>query len=158
MQVTGAHLINETAPGGIVSFEFAGSLDRSAEIMESWQGDAMGWAKINMGIDFIFLSCYALAIALACLLVSSRVRNLYPLFASWGRWFALVILVAAGLDVIENLALIALLSGWQHTLLPILAKVAAIPKFIMVALSLLYALVGFGLTGLIRLKHPATVS
>jgi len=142
MQITGNPLRNEVAPAGIVSFELTGSLKGSLEIMNSWEGEALGWAKINMGLDFLFLTCYALTIALACLLVGHSLRESWPRIWAAGRWFALAIMIAASLDVIENLALIGLLAGWQVAFLPVLAKWSAIPKFGLVAVSLAYVILG----------------
>ncbi len=140
MQITGEPLKTEAAPGGIVSFELIGNLEGSQKIMESWQGPIMIWAGINMGLDFLFLSLYGVTIALGCLLVSHRLPAQYAFLKRLGIWMAWAVIVAAGLDVVENISLIYLLTGSSNATLPVLAKWCAIPKFNLVLLSILYIL------------------
>lgn len=140
MQVTNAPLRNDIAQAGIVSFEFAGSLAASQAIIQSWQGEAKTWASLNMGLDFLFLFLYGSTIALACFLVSERMNRLA--LKRLGIWLAFGVLFAAALDIVENVALINLLLGSESGGLPILAKWMAIPKFILVLLSLLYVITG----------------
>ena len=66
MQMTGSALVNEIAPGGIITFELIGTLAGSQSVVDSWQGPAMIWAGINMGLDFLFLFLYSVTIALGC--------------------------------------------------------------------------------------------
>ena len=140
MQITNAPLKTEVAPGGIITFELVGTLEGSQQIINSWQGEAMTWAGINMGLDFLFLALYGVTIAMACMLVSERLPD--PRMKKLGVWLAVGILAAVLLDIVENLALIQLLLGSDCEILPVLAKWCAIPKFLLVLLSLLYALGG----------------
>ncbi len=142
MQMTGSVLVNEAAPGGIVSFELAGTLAGSQSIIESWRGPTMTWAGINMGLDFLFLFLYATTIALGCLILADRMPEKFQSLKALGRWLALGILVAAGLDIIENIALILLLTGSGNEFLSPLARWMAIPKFGLVLLALLYIIGG----------------
>ncbi len=142
MQITGQPLKTTVAPGGIVSFELIGSLEGSRSIIDSWQGGAMSWAGINLGMDFLFLTFYGITIALGCLITRDRIRNEFQLIKQVGMWMAVGVLVAAGLDVIENVSLIALLVGSENELLPVVARYCAIPKFFLVAISLLYTMAG----------------
>ena len=105
MQVLGAPLINEVAPGGILTFELIGSLTGSQSIIESWQGSAMTWAGLQLGLDFLFLFLYALTIALACLILIDRLPRKYIRTRTMGNWSAIGVLVAGVLDIIENIAL-----------------------------------------------------
>ena len=140
MQITGAPLKTAAAPGGIVTFELIGTMEGSQQIINSWQGDTMIWAGINLGLDFLFLTLYGLTIALACLLVSEKVLS--PFMKKVGIWLAIGVLAAAVLDVVENISLINLLLGSDNASLPVLAKWCATPKFVLVLLSLLYVLGG----------------
>jgi hypothetical protein len=140
MQITGAPLITDAAPAGIVTFELIGTFSGSQNIIQSWEGEPMTWAGINMGLDFLFLALYAVTIALACRLIADKYSN--QILKDVGTWLALGIVFAALLDIIENIALIKLLLGSQNEFLPVLAKWAAIPKFILVLLSLLYVIGG----------------
>ena len=134
MQITGAPLKNLTAPGGIISFEFARDLPASQSILNSWTPQVKIWAGINMGLDFLFILAYTSTIAVGVHLATrrSRLAILQPIgtYLIWG------ILLAAMLDVVENLALILLLTGGVEPWLPAVARSCAIPKFILVLLNL----------------------
>ncbi|MBT4359456.1 MAG: hypothetical protein HOD11_00635 [Candidatus Marinimicrobia bacterium] len=152
MQMTGSALVNEIAPGGIITFELIGTLAGSQSVVDSWQGPAMIWAGINMGLDFLFLFLYSVTIALGCLILADRMPEKLQSLKALGRWLAVGILIAAGLDVIENISLILLLTGSENEYLSPLARWMAIPKFGLVLLSLLY-IVGGGVRDLMsRIK------
>ena len=142
MQITGAPLNTEAAPGGIVSFELVGTLEGSQAIINSWQDDKMNYAGINLGLDFLFLSLYSITIALSCLLISVRLNEHLKFFKRLGVWMAVAVIIAALFDIIENIALIRLLLGSKNELLPVIAKWCAIPKFLIVTLSILYVIIG----------------
>ncbi len=141
MQVSGAPLVTEAAPGGIITFELVGSLEGSQEIIQSWQGQPMVWAGVNMGLDFLFLVFYSMSIALGCILIADRFNHL-NIIKKIGIGAAIAIFIAAGLDVLENIALIKLLTGSTNAMLPQIARWCAIPKFTLVLLSMLYVLSG----------------
>ncbi len=142
MQISGKPLVTEVAPGGIVTFELAGSLTESQGIIDSWQGPAMTWAGINLGLDFLFIFLYAVTIALGCLILAKKMPDKFLSLKTLGSWLALGVLVAAVLDMIENISLILLLTGSENDILPVLARWSAIPKFGLVLLALLYVLGG----------------
>lgn len=142
MQISGEPLKTEAAPGGIISFEFAGTLESSQEIINSWQGETMLWVGINMGMDFLFLTLYSITIALGCLLISQLFGEKNAVQSKLGIWLAGGVLLAALLDIIENIALIKLLLGSQNNFLPLLAKWMAIPKFLLVIGALIYVAQG----------------
>ena len=119
MQVTGKPLITEVAPGGIVTFELVGTLVGSQSIINSWQGPSMTWAGINMGLDFLFLFLYGVTISLGCLILADRMPKNPQILKTLGRWLALGVLIAAGLDVVENISLILLLTGSENEVLPV---------------------------------------
>lgn len=142
IQITGEPLKTTVAPGGIITFELIGTFEGSQSIIDSWQGSTMTYAGINMGLDFLFLTLYGITIALGCLLIVERLPTHWQKLKQVGVWLAAGVLFAAFLDIIENIALIKLLLGSQNEFLPVLAKGTAIPKFILVLLSLLYVVGG----------------
>ncbi|MCF6237271.1 MAG: hypothetical protein L3J79_00390 [Candidatus Marinimicrobia bacterium] len=142
MQITGKPLQTAVAPGGIITFELIGNFEGSQSIISSWQGQAMIYAGLNMGLDFLFLTLYGLTIALGCLLVAERLPTQWSGVKPLGTWLAMGVILAAGLDIVENIALIKLIMGSQNEMLPLLAKWVAIPKFILVLLALLYVIIG----------------
>ena len=138
MQLTGAPLKTEIASGGIITFELVGTLTGSQGIIDSWQGPTMIWAGINMGLDFLFLFLYATTISLGCLILANRMPKYLHVLSVLGMWLARGVVIAAILDIIENIALILLLTGSESELLPQLARGVALPKFGLVFLALLY--------------------
>ncbi len=54
---------------------------------------------------------------------------------------ALAVIIAALLDIVENIALIKLLLGSANELLPVVAKWCAIPKFSIVSVAILYVVI-----------------
>lgn len=139
MRWTDGHLKNPVAPGGIVSLELAGSTEAATKIIESWRGNEL-YAGFSMGLDFLFLVAYSVTLALALWSMARRMPT-----GSRLRQFAVYLgyaqFVAAGLDIIENLAMIVMLSGEIGSVAPVIARVCAIPKFIIVLTGLVTAVV-----------------
>lgn len=158
MQLTGAPLKTEIAQGGIITFELVGTLSGSQGILDSWQGPNMTWAGINMGLDFLFLFLYATTIALGCLILASKMPQNLRYLAVVGKWLAWGVVVAALLDMIENVALILLLTGSDSELLPRLARSVAIPKFTLVFLALLYLVTAGLINGMNRYDRSKETS
>lgn len=147
MQLLGAPLVTAVAPGGIVSFELAGSLSSAQAMIASWDGRAQIYAGLGLGFDYLFMLAYAGAIGLGCVLVARRLATRLGHALAWG------VLLAALLDVVENIALIQLLLGQTAVFWPVLARWCAIPKFALVAAGLLYVL-GGAVINLIRPAKP----
>jgi hypothetical protein len=130
------------APQGIVSFELAGDVGSAARILASWDAEARVVAGFVQGLDYLFLLAYSTTIAFACVWAANAMRVVAPRLAAvgpglaWGQW------AAAGLDAIENLALLVMLFGGAAAPWPAVAWTCAVPKFALVGAGLLYALVG----------------
>lgn len=150
LQVLGSPLKNEVATGGIISYEFSGDLQTAQAILASWGDDGKVFAGLQLGLDYLFMPAYAMAIGLACVLVSN---SFMPALQRWGIWLAWGQWAAAGLDCLENYALIRLLIGSTNPLWPSLAYWSAAIKFALVALGLLYVLLGAVLMLLGRSKQ-----
>lgn len=142
LQVLGGPLKTTAAPSGIVSYEFAGSLDGARRILDSWGPEGRIYAGLNLGLDYLFMVSYACAIGLGCILVTRRLgrwgRGMAALGVSlsWGQW------LAALLDATENYALIRLLLGSERPLWPALAYWCALPKFLLVGAGILFIVIG----------------
>jgi hypothetical protein len=151
LQILDSHLKTEASPAGIVSFEFAGNLTNAKHILTSWEPRGTIYAGMSLGLDFLFLFSYAGAIGLGCVLasrgLSQRTKTIFLLGAplAWGQ------LCAALLDAVENISLIQVLMGVESPLWPALALWCAIPKFIIVAMGLLYLAVS---VVLLMIKSP----
>jgi len=151
LQVIDNHLKTGVAPSGIVSFELAGTQAQAQKILASWGEKGRIYAGLSLGLDFLFLVAYSSLLALGCMLILRTVlkRNkllvLVGVYLAWGQF------VAALLDSVENVSLIRVLVGSRLEAWPVLAHWCAIPKFAIVAVGIVYILLG-GLIGLISGK------
>jgi len=158
-RVLDAPLRTSSAPSGIVSFELASTPSQVQAIIDSWHemtyltsslagepvpelvSRAYAFAAFGLGIDYLFMPVYASALALGILLASSRHQGWFTVLGSWLGWGAYV---AALFDVIENYALARmLLMNQVWSPYPQLATFSASVKFGLLALGLLYILVGW---------------
>ena len=155
LNILGVPLRTEASPAGIISYEFAGSLGASNRILEAWGEEGRTYAGLNLGLDYLFLLAYAGAIALGCVVAARSLREHVPVLAAIGTFLAWAVIGAGLLDGIENYALIRLLLGSSGASLPAVARWCAALKFLLVALSLLYVVVGGLTVGILRLR-PST--
>jgi len=134
-----AHLRNEVAPQGIVSFELCAYSGSCGAMRESWGAEARSWAGLSLGLDYLFMLLYAATVFLALRLVADRVpaRLRRPT-----RAIAWAALGAAAADAVENYSLAQLLSraadghAWP-------AAIFATIKFILLGLALAWLVVAW---------------
>ena len=138
------------APNGIVSFELAGSPGASQLMVDSWSDYARLLAAFGLGIDYLFMPIYALALSLGILLAAGRHSGGFARLGAWMGWAALV---APLFDAVENYGLLHSLLSPLFSLWPLVASVCATVKFTLLLLGLAYALVGW----LWPMKKLATV-
>jgi hypothetical protein len=142
LQVLGRPLITEAAPAGIVSFELAGNILTADRMLESWGDAGRVYAGLNLGLDYLFLVTYAVAVGLGCVLVARSLSHRSRFFTAAGILLAWAQFGAALLDALENYALIRVLLGSQRKLWSLLAQWWALLKFLLVALGLVYVVFG----------------
>lgn len=141
--VIDAPLQNAAAPSGIISFELAGAVARAQAMLDSWDAHARLYAAFGLGLDYLFMVSYAVAIGLGCAGLAGVLGRRWPRLGRVGRILAWGLLPAALLDAVENIALLRmLLAGAASAPWPALAAGCAAVKFALVALGLLYALAG----------------
>ncbi len=133
-------LITPAASGGIVTFELAGSPASAQSILDSWDARAKLFAAFGLGLDYLFMPLYSLALMLGTLLAAGRHKGWQYVLGAAAGWGALA---AALFDAVENIALWRLLLGEAFSYLPRVAVLCAELKFALLALGLLYALVGW---------------
>jgi hypothetical protein len=138
----GDSLITEAAPLGIIDFEFAGSAERSAQILASWSSAAREAAMLSLGFDYLYLVLYPSFIALACARTSARLAALRPGLGRWGVGLACLVLLSGVFDAIENYGLIRQLLDGANTFWARVALWCAVPKFALVGAGLLYGAIG----------------
>ncbi|MDW8203863.1 MAG: hypothetical protein RMJ87_02435 [Cytophagales bacterium] len=135
-------LINNHAPAGILSFEFAGTLANARLMIHSWDYIAKLQAAFCLGVDFLNLVMYSTAFSIACLYIA-RMSLKNSLLSQVGIAIAWLQWIAALFDGVENISLMALLSDSNYEWLPPLAYAMAAAKFAFVGLALLYLFTGF---------------
>jgi hypothetical protein len=138
--VLNAPLITSAAPGGIVTFELAGDIKPAAEILGSWDSRAQLFAAFGLGLDYLFMPAYALALSRGILLSAGRHAGA---FAKLGAWLGCGALIAPLFDAVENFALWQFMLGDFQALWPRLAATCATVKFALLLAGLAYALIGW---------------
>jgi len=132
------HLQTDAAPCGIVSFECAKTLDQSILMLNSWDAEAKVYAALSLGIDYLYLLAYGSFLSLSILLLASK---LPPGFLKkWAKIAALMIVLAALLDAVENYALIQLLTDVPSQSMTSLAYYCAAVKFSLIGVGIFYLL------------------
>jgi len=120
----------------------AGELAHAQRMVDSWGPTGRIYAGLNLGLDYLFLAVYACAIALGCVLVSRGLYGRNSALANVGIIIARAQFLAAILDGVENYGLIQVLLGTQIGAWPLVAKWCAWPKFLIVAVGLIYVIIG----------------
>jgi len=139
-RVLDAPLRTSAAPNGIVSYELAGNIKPAAEILASWDARAQLFAAFGLGLDYLFMPAYALALSLGILLAAGRHPGGFERIGAWLGWGALA---AALFDAMENFSLWQFMLGDFQVLWPRLAAICATVKFALLLAGLAYALIGW---------------
>lgn len=139
LNVLGAPLRTEAAPAGIISFEFAGEPETAQRIVGSWSPTTRIWAGFNLGLDYLFMIVYSTTIALGIVWIAqaraaAKWIGSLALLLAWGQW------LAAGLDAVENAALMTSLVRTPAAPFPQIAWWSAALKFALVGAGILYVL------------------
>jgi hypothetical protein len=137
--------IRDSGGPGIVAFELAGSSDRAEEILGEWGEGGQDAARVSLIVDYPYLVAYSIFLAVACTVGSERLaRRGFERLARAGLAIGWGAVAAGALDAIENAALLRVIDG--HTeVLPAVALVAAIGKFALAAVAVVYAIAGAAL-------------
>lgn len=139
-------LQSDTTPNGIVSFELAGTPSRALGILLDWKSrNALGYARLSLIIDFVYLVVYALFFSALALWAGARLGE-----ATWSARAAWAALLAAAFDVLENSVLLYELNRFTSpSPYPQVAASFALTKFALLLASALYG-VGGGLAVLAK--------
>jgi len=139
LQIIGRNLVTPLSPMGIVSFEFSSNMQNADSIMSSWNETGKISAALNLGLDYLFILMYTTTLLSGCIVLTkcaSYEKGKTIKYLS--KVMIISSVVAALLDVIENFALIRILTGNGSDNLAALAMYCAIPKFILVGLVILF--------------------
>jgi len=147
--------MQDTGGPGIVGLELAGSTDRATQILGEWGQTGRDAAQLSLWIDFLFLIAYGAFLSLAILAVRDAARrNGWDSYARYGAAIAVLPIVAAVCDALEDVGLLLILDGHGATLVPQAATAFALAKFATLAVALAYLLAG--LTALARARLSAS--
>ncbi len=142
LQAVDAPLKTAAAPQGIVSYELARTTAAASRILASWNAAAREHAAFSLGLDFLYMPSYALAIGLACAWLAEALRRRARWLAALGVILAWGQIAAALLDAAENVALTTMLFGAVADPWPAVALGCAAVKFLLIVGGLLYAAAG----------------
>ncbi len=129
-------LVTTAAPLGIVSYELAHSVERSAAMLASWDQAARASARTSLIVDYLFMIAYPAALALGCLTTAAR----WPRWGRAARALAAGALVAGACDAVENAALLIQLADGASATPAMVAWGCATVKFALVLLAIPVAL------------------
>ena len=132
-------LQTDYAPNGIISFEFAASPRDAAHMVLTWSEKALLNASFGLGLDYLFMPVYAIALAFGTLLAAGRHGGWFKSLGSAAGYAAFA---APLFDAVENYALFQVLSGAFNSPYPMIAAVCATIKFLLLVIGLFYAIVG----------------
>jgi hypothetical protein len=144
---------------GIIDVELMRTSTKAAETVAQLGPGGVGAAQMSLYLDFGFLVLYALALSAACVLLAARAHERGRTgLAAAGRTIAWVAPLAAALDAVENIALLLVFDGHVDQPWPGIAFGFASAKFALLAIVILYLVVGvLGLGRRVPLEEsPAT--
>jgi ABC-type multidrug transport system fused ATPase/permease subunit len=135
----------------IVDLELAGTVERADAVVRGVSTDAIRSAILW---DFVFIVLYVLALVTGALWSATqftkRVGRRIGVIAAAGA-------VAAGLfDVVENLSMLAYLNGSTGWIS--LARVMAIPKFLLIVFTIVYIIAGATVLSVRRIRRDDTAA
>lgn len=142
-RVIDAPLQTAAAPQGIISYELAGTVARAQAMFDSWDARVRLYAAFGLGLDYLFMVSYAVAIGLAAAWAGRQLgaQRRWPVRVGLALGSGLAL--AALLDAVENFALARMLfAGAAAAPWPALAAGCATVKFALVILGLVYAAAG----------------
>lgn len=122
---------------GIVSFELAGNLTSSNEIVSYWViNNNLNLAAFSIGFDYLFILFYACFLFIWTSILSDGFYNRTS--KNFANFIMLIIIVAGIFDMIENYSLMQVLNGSRDALWPLMAYYFALLKFIFLFIAILY--------------------
>ncbi len=131
----------------LLAFEQAGSVERSAEIVDAWGEDGKRAAWWQLALDMPFLIGYGLFAAGACAAV---VRRAGPAGKPRLRWMAMVVVwfgpLGAAADLLQNVSLALILLGHIDSPWPQISAIGGSLTTILMGVALLFAVVGWVVT------------
>jgi len=127
----------------IVQFELMRTTTQAIRFSEMLGPDGLAAARQQLYLDFAYLVLYGIALSGGCALLAVRAaRRGHPAIAAAAGGFAVIAVVGAACDAAENLALLAVTFGHTAQPWPGTASAFAATKFILLALTLAFVIIG----------------
>jgi hypothetical protein len=134
-------LKTDAAPLGGLSLQLAGEPYVANSILASWGAAGIRRAMFGLGLDFLFIPCYAVLLSVACLWAAKKIGRRFPLAHTVGEFLAWAALIAALADCGENFCLFHVLlgsvDGWAQA-----ARLFSLSKWALIVSCLVFALIG----------------
>lgn len=127
------------APWGLVSLELAWRTTTVSAILGSWDHADKVYAAFSLGFDFLFILCYALVLGTGTQIASERLGRR---FAGMGRTLGWGVILAALLDVAENVLLFVIMTKGNFPPYSLFASLSATLKFLLLLIIICYVLLG----------------
>ena len=145
-------LWDEGGPG-IITFELAGSEERSREIVAEWGSAGRDAARASLWLDYLFMAAYAVFWTLAAAAVRDLARREgWRRFASIASVVVFLPVAAALFDAVENVGLLLAVDESGGAFAPRLGAVAASLKFLLLTPAQLFVLVALVRGGMARFR------
>lgn len=153
MNLVGIPLRTEQTPLGILNFEFPWTEQHALYMLQAWPLKVQLVASFQIGLDFLFIALYVLAIAHANYFVAAQCASIanyrqekkwvFWILAFAGRMLAVSQVAAGALDSMENVGMMYILyTQTAPGALPVFVSCCAAIKFVLVALGMLYGIAG----------------
>lgn len=140
MRWQGAVLITPDSPRAIVDLELANEPQRVQTLLSIW---SIKDVRLNIQIDFLFIVAYVVFLTLAAERMAAKWKISTMQLIGW--LLARLALVAGFLDIAENLLMLQTIDQSYSPLSLNLTRYAALLKFGLVGLVLLYLLISIPL-------------
>ena len=146
--------IQESGGPGIIPFELTRSTERATEILAHWGQDGRDAARVSIAIDFPYLVAYGAFFSLAVLALRDAARRRgWDGYARPATAIALLPIVAAACDAVENLGMWAMIEGEGVGRLPPVVTAFALAKFVTLGIAQIYLLGGLAAMARQRLRE-----
>jgi hypothetical protein len=130
----GKKLIAAGTPGAIVDLELTWSEDGAKDVLTKWSAaNVIGVARRSIHVDFAFIACYSLLLAMVC---NAAASHLHGAWHTAGVVLAWAMLAAGLLDCIENIGMLTMLNGNYGPALWV--SICAFTKFVLLGIGVIY--------------------
>jgi hypothetical protein len=133
MQFQGRSLKTASNPIGIVDLELADTVTELKAVLMNWDADIV---RLNIWIDFIFILAYTFFFIQSIQLILAKYRPIC--IQQLGKKLIKLAYVAAVLDVIENILMLASIMGHYSAGSVLATASIATLKFLIIAIILIY--------------------